>query len=572
MADTSLAGGDSVTISGGSSDSVTVGSNDDSVTVSGGSDDSVTVGSGDSVTTGGDTSATIGGGDSVTVSGGDSTDTKESKDNIYEQDESGNYKKYDGIKDNIIDPVNDDLQVKKAKLKAQQEWIKKNIESKPKVSLAGGASVNVGQNQDGVFTLKTQEDSAVVNSKADNDQATTQKKQDPRYLDRRPAWIDTNIEYHRVKTADGISVDSAYIKRYYSVIDAEVYFGNEYVEDIHDINWSIKQNVMPVFGYNSYTYDELARGNRVIYGSFLINFTSPNYLFSILETANKANVMSITNMQSYTVPLLRSSAEPQIRGGTIGSRERGHHANIWPQTFDIDIIFGEKTGAGDPVHILLLGCAIQDCQMALSASATGSPPVVMERYSFIAQDIRTVVSSDSNEVTDKVTNAVSEATVYEDESEPDDKKVEEDVTDDTDSDSDNGLASLSKLKVSNENKEMAQRYRDQIENKKKEQQQETKTAKATENLQGQPQHVVTFPFLIDYLKDLNSKVSNNVPVSGTDNVGYYNVLKQQYWSSTDTTITFRIRDKNGNTTNYTFDKAVFDAWGKPKSYYLYNEE
>ena len=262
-------------------------------------------------------------------------------------------------------------------------------------SLVGGASANVEQNQDGVFTLKTQENSAVVNSKADSDQATTQKKQDPRYLDRRPAWIDTNTEYHRVKTADGISVDSAYIKRYYSVIDAEVYFGNEYVEDIRDINWSVKQNVAPLFGYNSYTYDEVARGNRLIIGSFLINFTSPNYLFSILKEADKANVTSITNMTSYTVPVLSQSTTPSIRKGTYGAQEKGHNAHMWPQTFDIDIIFGEKTGAGDPVHILLLGCAIQDCQMVLSASASGSPPVVMEQYSFIAQDIRTVVGKDT---------------------------------------------------------------------------------------------------------------------------------------------------------------------------------
>ena len=445
MADTSLAGGDSITIGGGNGDSVTVG---------GGNDDSVTIGSDDSVTTGSDIPATVGGGDSVTISGG-STDTKESKDNIYEQDESGNYKKYDGIKDNIIDPVNDDLQVKKAKLKAQLEWIEKNIGIGQKTSLAGGVSVNVGQNQDGIFTLKTQEDSAVVNSKADNDQATTQRKQDPKYLDRRPAWIDTNIEYHRVKTADGISVDSAYIKRYYSVIDAEVYFGNEYVEDIHDINWSIKQNVTPLFGYNSYTYDEVARGNRLIVGNFLINFTSPNYLFSILKEADKANVTSITNMTSYTVPVLSKSKTPSIRKGTYGSQEKGHNTHMWPQTFDIDIIFGEKTGAGDPVHILLLGCAIQDCQMALSASASGSPPVIMERYNFIAQDIRTVVGKDTIQSTANSTasNSVTSAQSNND-------SLDGASTDNTD------LSSLSNLKVSNENKEMAEYYKEQQEKAK----------------------------------------------------------------------------------------------------------
>ena len=426
-------------------------------------------------------------------------------------------------------------------------------------TIGGGVSTAV-RNSNGAYVLTTDKDTVTV--KSESLQQSVAKKtpsQDPNYLDRRPAWIDTNIEYHRTKTAEGLAVDSAYIKRYYSVIDAEVYFGNEYVEDIADINWSVKQNVMPVFGYNSYTYDELARGNRIIFGSFLINFTSPNYLFSILEEANKANVISITNMQNYTVPLLKNSAEPQIRGGTVGTRERGHHANIWPQTFDIDIIFGEKTGAGDPVHILLLGCAIQDCQMALSANASGSPPVVMERYSFVAQDIRTVVSSNGNDVTDKVTNSVAEAIVYED-----DNNVTETDTDkktETDNNTKDQQNALEKLKVSKENKEMAEYYKKL-----------TEEAKTQDKVVSEPHTVVMIPALITYLKDLQNKIEQGVPVSGTDDTTYYRMLKQQYYSSTQNTITFRVLDNDKSLKDYTFTKEEFDAWGKSKSYYSYNEE
>ena len=229
---------------------------------------------------------------------------------------------------------------------------------------------------------------------------------DATMIDKRPSWIDTNIEYHRTKTAEGFNVDSAILKRYYSVIDAEVYFGNEYVEDIHDISWTIIQNVMPIFGYNSYTYDEIARGNRVIQGNFLINFTSPNYLFAILEEANSANTNTITNMTTFNVPALQNNNQYVARKRSTNDRERGHHANMWPQTFDIDIIFGEKTGVGEPVHIVLLGCAIQSCQQILSASATGAPPVIMEQYSFVGRDIRTVILS-----TNKVSTITDAGTI-----------------------------------------------------------------------------------------------------------------------------------------------------------------
>lgn len=258
----------------------------------------------------------------------------------------------------------------------------------------------VSQNDDGTFVINPTVETVTVKQDAVLSSNETPKgiaQQDPNYLDRRPAWVDTNIEYRRRKTQDGLLVDSAYIKRYYSVIDAELYFGNEYVEDVCDINWAIHQNTLPLFGYNSYTYDEIARGSRLISGNFTINFTSPNYLFSILEEANNANVISITDIANYTVPKLSDDVEPVINGSTIGTRERGHHAPMWPQTFDIDIIFGEKSGAGNPVHIVILGCAIQGSQMVLSASAVGSPPSVKENYSFIAKDIKTVVTANNDE-------------------------------------------------------------------------------------------------------------------------------------------------------------------------------
>lgn len=206
-------------------------------------------------------------------------------------------------------------------------------------------------------------------------------------LDQRPIHTPYQTSYHRTKTADGFKIDGTFLKRYYSVIDAEVFFGNEFVEDIAYIDWNVNQNVLPLFGYNSYTYDELARGNRIIQGVFDINFTSPNYLFQILKAAKDD---SITTMKSYTVHVPQDSVaaiNTSLQGKGIDGNNRGA---IWPETFDIDIIYGQNTGIGDPVHIFLQGVAIQSCQQVLSGSATDSPPSVRERYTFLAKDIKTV--------------------------------------------------------------------------------------------------------------------------------------------------------------------------------------
>ena len=181
-------------------------------------------------------------------------------------------------------------------------------------------------------------------------------------LDTRPIDTPTVASYHRTKTKEGIKVDGKYYKRYYSVIDAEIYFGNEYVEDVCYIDWSVSQNTLPLFGYNSYTYDELAQGNRLITGTFDINFTSPNYLFEILKKDYKK---------------------------LAGTQITGKHAPLWDHTFDIDVIYGQPHD--HCVHIVLEGVAITGCQQVLSASATEGSPSIRERYSFIARDFKTVV-------------------------------------------------------------------------------------------------------------------------------------------------------------------------------------
>lgn len=211
----------------------------------------------------------------------------------------------------------------------------------------------------------------------------------PMKQNNRPQWTDLSANVGHKKTADGIEASSYYFKRYFSVLDAEIYFGNQFVEDVAHIDWQVQQNNMPLFGYNSYTYDEMARGNRIIAGSFDINFTTPKYLYQILQAAGKELDNSITNMKSYNVPTLDGKETPAINKSLYGETTGSKHYPKWPDTFDIDIIFGQKTAVGNPVHIVLEGVVLGSCQMILDGAAAGTPPNVMERYTFYARDIKT---------------------------------------------------------------------------------------------------------------------------------------------------------------------------------------
>lgn len=224
----------------------------------------------------------------------------------------------------------------------------------------------------------------------------TSKKWKDKELDKTPLHVPYVTSYARRKTKEGIvESDSATLKRYYSSIDAEVYFGNEYVEDISDINWQIAQQSIPIFGYNSYTADEIAVGARLITGNFSIKFTTPNYLFKILDAAKEQQVFRMDTEYKISAHD-RIIGEPQgetdqwmnEKNSPIDSLIGTKRQELWPQTFDIDIVFGKPyKGRTKDVHLFLTQVRILTCT---AMAATSNPVPITESYTFVARDIKTL--------------------------------------------------------------------------------------------------------------------------------------------------------------------------------------
>lgn len=204
-------------------------------------------------------------------------------------------------------------------------------------------------------------------------------------LGNRPIYTHYTSNYAKKKTQEGFAYDSAFLKRYYSMLDAEIYFGNRYVEDAQEVNWSVTQGQLALFGYNSYVYDEIAIGSRLIQGQFAIHFTSPNYLFDLLKEAENGSIFSLGDY-SVTKAKEELTLEEKRTSGIV-EKNFSDAAPLWPQAFDIDVIFGQKTGRGNPVHVVLEGAVIKDCRMGVGVSGES----VVEIYSFIARDVKTVV-------------------------------------------------------------------------------------------------------------------------------------------------------------------------------------
>jgi hypothetical protein len=94
---------------------------------------------------------------------------------------------------------------------------------------------------------------------------------------------NSTTEYQRFKS------------EYFTGADIRIYFGDVWVDEITSLQFTLQEQVAPIFGYASYTWDKVARGNRYIQGSFTINFKETYYLHSVLNRLSsvmKANSSS----------------------------------------------------------------------------------------------------------------------------------------------------------------------------------------------------------------------------------------------------------------------------------------
>lgn len=94
-----------------------------------------------------------------------------------------------------------------------------------------------------------------------------------------------------------------YFDYYFSGQDIQIFIdGTESqaefaVLPISDFSFNIVQQKMPIYGFWSYTYDAMARGSRIINGSFRLVTKAPDYMRRALEAAAEARQNRIAGGQ-----------------------------------------------------------------------------------------------------------------------------------------------------------------------------------------------------------------------------------------------------------------------------------
>lgn len=164
-------------------------------------------------------------------------------------------------------------------------------------------------------------------------------------------------------------------KRYYSSLDAEIYFGETYIDNVVQISWGVEQATMPLFGYNSYTFDDIAIGARQISGSFVINFTKSGFMYDVLRSVQAVNRSTLNTPEKLNDP---------ANLNWTSHYDKEHKAS-WDRSFNIRVGYGDYNKEGKDTSMIVLYCVqITGCQQVLGID--GAP--IAEAYTFIARDIR----------------------------------------------------------------------------------------------------------------------------------------------------------------------------------------
>jgi hypothetical protein len=222
-----------------------------------------------------------------------------------------------------------------------------------------------------------------------------------------------------------------YPEEYFSGSDVSVYFGSEWVDEINAITFALSEYVQPLYGFNSYTYDYIQRGARLVRGSFRINFREAGYLMNIVNNAGNKKIGNISeflnnsyykerfDVEAQKSSVLKSSSDPsfwekdakKMTAAELKSKAEDLQKAFWGETeiatqkletffpingFTIKIMYGSpmqmvtKKAEYDRLNDLppYTTLDVVDVQLT-TVNQVISPdgPPVFEDYQFFAKDI-----------------------------------------------------------------------------------------------------------------------------------------------------------------------------------------
>lgn len=94
--------------------------------------------------------------------------------------------------------------------------------------------------------------------------------------------------------------ENLFIEEYYSSTDTKIYVDDIEQSEIAYINYSLQEQLKPIYGYASRTFDDVAVGNRIVTGMFKVSIKNPEAqtpLQTIIEYGNNSVIENYNEKQ-----------------------------------------------------------------------------------------------------------------------------------------------------------------------------------------------------------------------------------------------------------------------------------
>lgn len=109
--------------------------------------------------------------------------------------------------------------------------------------------------------------------------------------------------------------ENLFIEEYYSSTDTKIYMDDIEQSEISYINYSLQEQLKPIYGYASRTFDDVAVGNRIVTGMFKVSIKNPEAqtsLSTIIERSNNSTLESYNENQQELMDAIDWITEGQI--------------------------------------------------------------------------------------------------------------------------------------------------------------------------------------------------------------------------------------------------------------------
>ena len=117
---------------------------------------------------------------------------------------------------------------------------------------------------------------------------------------------------------------------YFSGAQANIYLGPVLLDEVTSLQWSVHQAKIPIYGYASQFFDEMARGTILVQGQFSINFIQPNYLFAVLNALKNRTSNTFNKREETLNEKLKDALD------AYGGSDKDAPADLWKAAKELD--------------------------------------------------------------------------------------------------------------------------------------------------------------------------------------------------------------------------------------------